>query len=60
MGDAALFIAGFLITIPAAAGIVGLVIAAIADGRENDRIQAQVHPEQPGNRRGSEPIAGER
>lgn len=41
MGDVGLFIAGFLITIPAAAGIVGLVIAAIADGRENDRIQAQ-------------------
>ena len=41
MGDVGLFIAGVLITIPAAAGIVGLVIAAIADGRENDRIQAQ-------------------
>lgn len=41
MGDVGLFIAGFLITIPAAAGIVVLVIAAIADGRENDRIQAQ-------------------
>jgi len=61
MGDASLFIAGFLITIPAAAGIVGLVIAAIADGRENDRIQAQVHPErEPGNLRDSRPIAGER
>ena len=41
MDDVGLFIAGVLITIPAAAGIVGLVIAAIADGRENDRIQAQ-------------------
>ena len=41
MGDVGLFIAGILITIPAAAGIVGLIIAAIADGRENDRIQAQ-------------------
>jgi len=61
MGDVGLFIAGFLITIPAAAGIVGLVIAAIADGRENDRIQAQLHSEQePGNPRGSQPIAGER
>ena len=61
MGDVGLFIAGILITIPAAAGIVGLVIAAIADGRENDRIQAQVHPEQePGNPRGSQPIAAER
>jgi len=29
--------------------------------RENDRIHAQVHPElESGNRRGSEPIAGER
>jgi hypothetical protein len=41
MGDVGLFIAGVLITIPAASGIVLLVIAAIADGRENDRIQAQ-------------------
>ena len=41
MGDVGLFIAGFLITIPAAAGIVVLVIAAIADGRENDRVQAR-------------------
>jgi len=41
MGDVGLFIAGVLITIPAAAGIVGLIIAAVADGRENDRIQAQ-------------------
>ncbi len=45
MGDVGLFIAGVLITIPAAAGIVGLVIAAIADGRENDRINAQAHPD---------------
>ena len=45
MGDVGLFIAGFLITIPAAAGIVALVIAAIADGRENDRIHTQVHSE---------------
>ena len=41
MGDVGLFIAGVLITIPAAAGIVGLIIAAIADGRENDRSHAQ-------------------
>ena len=40
-----LFIAGVLITIPAASGIVLLVIAAIADGRENDRIQAQREPD---------------
>jgi hypothetical protein len=41
MGDVGLFVAGILITIPAAAGIVGLILAAIADGRENERIQAQ-------------------
>jgi hypothetical protein len=41
MDDVGLFIAGVLITIPAAAGIVGLIVAAIADGRENDRIQAR-------------------
>jgi hypothetical protein len=42
MSDVGLFIAGVLVTIPAAAGIVGLLWAAIADGRENDRIQAQL------------------
>ena len=41
MGDVGLFILGVLITLPAAAGIIGLVLAAISDGRENDRIQAQ-------------------
>jgi hypothetical protein len=41
MGDVGLFVAGVLITIPAAGGIVSLVVAAIADGRENDRIQAR-------------------
>ena len=41
MGDVGLFIAGFIITIPAAAGIVLLIFAAVSDGRENDRIQAQ-------------------
>lgn len=41
MSNLALFFVGLLLTIPAAAGIVGLVLAAIADGRENDRIQAQ-------------------
>ena len=61
MGDVGLFIAGILITIPAAAGIVGLILAAISDGRENDRIQAQAHAEQePRNPRGSLPMAGER
>lgn len=44
MGDVGLFIAGLLITIPAMGGIVALILAAIADGRENDRIQAQRQP----------------
>lgn len=41
MSNLALFFAGLVVMIPATAGIVGLVLAAIADGRENDRIQAQ-------------------
>lgn len=41
MSDLALFLVGLAVTIPAAAGVIGLVLAAIADGRENDRIQAQ-------------------
>lgn len=41
MSNLALFLVGLAVTIPAAAGIVGLVLAAIADGRENDRIEAQ-------------------
>lgn len=41
MSNVGLFLAGVAITIPAALGIVGLIIAAVADGRENDRIQAQ-------------------
>ncbi|MBM3677294.1 MAG: hypothetical protein FJW96_05340 [Actinobacteria bacterium] len=46
MGDTGLFIAGFLITIPALAGIVSLILAAIADGRENDRIQARIREQE--------------
>jgi hypothetical protein len=42
MSNVGLFIAGVAVTIPAAAGIVGLLLAAVADGRENDRIQAQL------------------
>jgi hypothetical protein len=41
MGDVGLFIAGVLVTIPAATGIIALVLAAISDGRENARVQAQ-------------------
>ncbi len=35
------FFVGLALTIPAAASIVGPVLAAIADGRENDRTQAE-------------------
>lgn len=41
MSNLALFLVGLAVTITAGAGIVGLVLAAIADGRENDRIEAQ-------------------
>lgn len=41
MSNLALFLVGLAVSVPAAAGIVGLVVAAVADGRENDRIQAQ-------------------
>jgi hypothetical protein len=41
MSNLGLFIAGVAVMIPAAAGVVGLLLAAVADGRENDRIQAQ-------------------
>jgi len=42
VSNLALFIVGVAVTIPAAGGIVGLILAAVADGRENDRIQAQI------------------
>jgi hypothetical protein len=45
MSDLSLFIIGVIFTIPAAAGVVGLLLAAVADGRENDRIQAQLAEE---------------
>ena len=38
MSDIGLFLAGVAITIPAA---LGIIFAAIADGRENDRIQTE-------------------
>ncbi|MEI7761273.1 MAG: hypothetical protein WCJ67_10995 [Thermoleophilia bacterium] len=41
MSNAGLFLLGVAVTIPAAAGIAALIFAAMADGRENDRIQAQ-------------------
>lgn len=42
MSNVGLFIAGVAVTIPAAAGILGLILAAIADGHENDRVQARL------------------
>ena len=40
MSDAGLFLVGAIISLLAGTGIGGLVLAAIADGRDNDRIQA--------------------
>ena len=42
VSNLALFFIGVAVTIPAAGGIGGLMLAAIADGRENDRIQAEI------------------
>ena len=42
MSNLVLFFVGVAVTIPAAVGILGLILAAIADGRENDRIQARI------------------
>ena len=42
MSDLSLFLVGIAVTIPAALGIVGLLLAAVADGRENDRIHAEI------------------
>ena len=50
MSSAGLFIAGVAVTIPAALGIVGLIIAAVADGRENDRIHAEQEARELSNR----------
>ena len=50
MSNVGLFIAGVLITIPAFLGIVGLIIAAVADGRENDRLQAEREANDPSRR----------
>ncbi len=41
VSNLALFFVGVAVTIPAAVSIGGLILAAIADGRENDRIQAE-------------------
>ena len=47
MSSAALFVIGTLISILAGGGVAGLVLAAIADGRENDRIQAELAHAEP-------------
>ena len=41
MSNLQLFVVGVVVAIPAAASMVALVLAAIADGREDDRNQAQ-------------------
>ncbi|MEO8480514.1 MAG: hypothetical protein ABI542_12895 [Gemmatimonadota bacterium] len=41
MSNLSLFIVGVLVMIPATAGVAGLVLAALADGRENDRIHRE-------------------
>jgi hypothetical protein len=50
MSNVGLFIAGVLVTIPAFLGIVGLIVAAVADGRENDRIHAEQEAHDPSSR----------
>jgi hypothetical protein len=46
MSNVGLFLAGVAVTIPAALGIIGLIFAAVSDGRENDRIHEQLEQEQ--------------
>jgi hypothetical protein len=41
VSELALFIVGAVITIPVAAGLYALIQAAAADGRANDRVQAE-------------------
>ena len=41
MSDLQLFVVGVVVAIPAGASMIALVLAAIADGRENDRIQTK-------------------
>lgn len=47
MSNTGLFIAGVVVTIPAALGMAALIYAAIVDGRENDRIQAERKSDEP-------------
>jgi hypothetical protein len=41
MTDLQLFVVGVVVAIPTTASMVALVLAAIADGRRNDRAQAR-------------------
>jgi hypothetical protein len=41
MSDLQLFIVGVAVAIPAGASMIALILAAIADGRENERFQAE-------------------
>ena len=45
MNNVGIFVAGIAISIPAAIGIIGLLIAAVSDGRENSRAQEQWDPD---------------
>jgi hypothetical protein len=45
MTNTGLFLIGVAVMIPASAGVLGLILAAIADGRENDRRQEQARAE---------------
>ena len=50
MSNVGLFLAGVAVTIPAALGIVLLIVAAFADGRENDRLHAEQEARDPSSR----------
>ena len=50
MSNTGLFIAGVVVTIPAALGMAALIYAAMVDGRENDKIQAEQKSDESTNR----------
>ena len=50
MSNVGLFITGVISSLPAAAAVYVLIRAAIADGRENDRIQAEIAHREPATR----------
>ncbi len=49
MSNVGIFIAGVAITIPAALGILGLLLAAVSDGRENSKAQLSLDASAPGS-----------